>query len=193
MNETQPTEYNYFYTALNYFAEKKGWGFQAALSVSTNIAEPTISNIMTKERLANFAQQVKIAKALEHEYRDFLDFGKKILHSALGQRTDIALHDIAKDRLIRDEPMLYPSAESRRDEVQAVIHDVTDIMFSGQHGIISALVSNVREFKRAVDTASELKECKLLLSGMQEQIDELNKKVDRFTAPPITAKESAVS
>ena len=193
MVETYPPEYDYFYSALNYFAEKQGRGFQVSLSISTKIAEPTISNIMNKERLANFDQQVKIAKALEHEYRDFLDFGKKILHSAIGQRTDIALRDIAKARLGQDEPMSYPSAENIRAEVQAVINDVTDIMFSGQHGIISALVSNVREFKRAVDADSELKECKMLISGMQEQMDELNRKVDRFTSSPTTVEESAVS
>lgn len=66
-------------------------------------------------------------------------------------------------------------------------------MFSGQHGIISALISNVREFKRAVDTATELKECKTLMTGMQDQIDGLRRDINRLTAPPTIAEKSEVS
>ena len=72
-------EYDYFYAALFSIAEKRGRGFQVSLSISTKIAEATISNIMNKERLPNLDQQIKIAKALDYNYMNFLALGKQLL------------------------------------------------------------------------------------------------------------------
>jgi hypothetical protein len=82
----------------------------------------------------------------------------------------INLRDVAAYRA-KEEQLAYLSADALQAELPAVIDDVTHIMRSGQHGVISALVSNVREFKRAVDMASELLACQERMAVMQEQID----------------------
>ena len=67
----------------------------------------------------------------------------------------------------------------------SVMDDVSYILKSKESGIITALISNVREFKRAVDTASELTSCQERLDIMQTQIDELKQQFNRIAAPPI--------
>ena len=62
-----------------------------------------------------------------------------------------------------------------------VIHDVTDIMTSGNEGIISALTKNVREFKLAVATAKRLTVGEEELRVVRDEIDDLRKKVDYLT------------
>jgi hypothetical protein len=70
------------------------------------------------------------------------------------------------------------------DDLKDVVSDVIKIMQSGNAGIIKALVKNVQEFSLAVDTARELTTCLESIEGMQKQIDDLNKKVDKLTAHP---------
>lgn len=52
-----------------------------------------------------------------------------------------------------------------------------------------ALYMNIQQFAAALDTGQELKECKELIKGMQEQIDALTAKVDRLTAPSTAERQ----
>lgn len=114
-------EYGYFYKAMKEFAAKKGRGFQTFLALSTEIAEPTISDIMKQKRLAKFDQQVKIAKALGYEYVEFILYGKSLLQggdtapltvneSATRYETSQEMPLIGKADLVLNSDTIYGAA-----------------------------------------------------------------------------------
>jgi len=103
------------------------------------------------------------------------------------------------------QPMVasvMPVHESRKTYVgdtpskgvkNSVIAEVGEILDSGNVDIIDALVKNVREFRRAVDTTKKLNSCLRQIEAMQTQINRLTRKVDGFTAPPAGADALAAS
>ena len=76
---------------------------------------------------------------------------------------------------------------NHRPDIAAVIHDVADILTSGQGEIIDALVKNVQEFKRATETAKRLSACEIELKDLKDEVSGLKKQIDRLTAPPTGA------
>jgi len=70
---------------------------------------------------------------------------------------------------------------------------VISIIESGQQGIITALVSNVREFKRAAEQANRLTVCEEELKVVREEIADLRRQVDRLAAPLHGADQSGAA
>jgi len=76
----KPFEYDYFFKALLHCIEKRGGrGVQVSVSISTGIAEATISDIVNLKRLATFEQQVGIAKTFGFDYLSFMQLGRDLL------------------------------------------------------------------------------------------------------------------
>ena len=87
----------------------------------------------------------------------------------------------------------YTLAKPGRKDKNRVIAEVGEILDSGNADIIDALVKNVREFRRAVDTTQKLNSCLDQINVQQTQINELIQKVDGLTAPPTGADVSEAS
>ncbi len=101
----------------------------------------------------------------------------------------------AQELNIRENVVYYDNALEKiaDDNLKDVISSVIKIMQSRNIGIINALMKNVQEFSRAVDTAEELKSCLERIAEMQKQIDDLSKKVNRLTARPAGSAKSGDS
>jgi transcriptional regulator with XRE-family HTH domain len=52
-----------------------------------------------------------------------------------------------------------------------------------------ALYMNIQQFAAALDASQELKECKELINGLQSQIDDLKRQVDRLSAPSTAGRQ----
>lgn len=63
-----------------------------------------------------------------------------------------------------------------------VIADVGAILESGNTEIINALVSNVREFKRAVVQQKKLNVCEVELDEVRQELKDLRRQVDRLSS-----------
>ena len=69
------------------------------------------------------------------------------------------------------------------DEAQGKAYRV----LSAGNALSVALYMNIQQFAAALDTGRELKVCQDQISGLQSQIDELRRQVDRLTAVPATS------
>jgi hypothetical protein len=115
-----------------------------------------------------------------------------------GPRTDISLRDVAAARhlqssveKINEEPSTF--LVSQTVDKYKVIAEVGEILDSGDADIISALVKNVQEFKRAVDQAKRLYVCEDELKDVREEIAELRKQVARLSSPATGADRRGAS
>ena len=94
---------------------------------------------------------------------------------------------------INDSWDIYVAATLGKKDKYRVVAEVGEILDSGNSDIIDALVKNVREFRRAVDTAKKLNSCLEQIDAMQAQINKLTQKVEGLTIPPTGARASAAS
>lgn len=98
---------------------------------------------------------------------------------------------------VKPEPAIYRAIRERQDESgysnHHVIADVGAILGSGNTEIINALVSNVREFKRAVTTTKKLNACEVELEEMRQELNDLRRQVDRLSSSDAGAALPAVS
>lgn len=93
-------------------------------------------------------------------------------------------------RTDKDAIKASPRAETEKEQILTLVGKILD---SGNDGVANALIKNVEEFARAVDTAVELTSCQERLDVMQSQINELKRQFDRITAPPIGVEQSDAS
>jgi transcriptional regulator with XRE-family HTH domain len=180
MNENE-----YFQRALIHIVSQKGRGTQNSLSIDTKLSDAYISQIINEKRCPTPKVQIRIANALGMDYLDFLALGKKLT----GDRTDINLRDVAAARAgITEQASIYNKVDKYK-----VIAEVGEILDSGHDAVIGALVKNVQEFKRAVDTAKRLHVCEDELKEVREEIADLRKQVDRLSSPVTGADRQGAS
>ena len=72
------------------------------------------------------------------------------------------------------------------DEAQGKVYRV----LSSGTALAAALYLNIQQFAAALDTGHELKVCQDQISGLQAQIDELKRQMERLAAVPIEQKEA---
>ncbi len=169
------------------------------------LIENELRTDITQDKLAQNigVSQATIQKILFSETKHTLDILQKcanyfqvpvsdLLHA---DRTDISLHDIAaaRNRTLPPADLLEQERAYQRSEKYKIITEVGEILDSGNDDIINALVKNVHEFKRAVETSKRLNVCEAQLAAQKEEMDALRNQVNRLTAPPSIVKESAVS
>lgn len=171
---------DYFRLAFDYVLTQRGIGAQNEIAIEINKTESFISQLRKGKKNASNPVQKQIAAVYGYDYLDFLMLGKNI---AFGQETKLAAN-------IVNEPIRPYGIDKKTKDI---IKDVIKIMQSGNAGIVNALVKNVQEFSRAVDTAAELKSCLENIEALQKQIDVLNEKVDRLSARPDGAVQSGDS
>jgi transcriptional regulator with XRE-family HTH domain len=168
-------EKEYFQNALIHIVSQRGRGTQNSLSIDTHLSDAYISQIIKKKRFPSPGVQIRIANALGMDYLDFLAMGKKLA----GGRTDIALRDVAAARAgVTEQASTYNKVDKYK-----VIAEVREILDSGHADVIDALVKNVQEFKRAVETSKKLCVCEDDLKDVRAEIDALRKQVDRLSSP----------
>lgn len=56
-----------------------------------------------------------------------------------------------------------------------------------------ALYLNIQQFAGALDATKELTTCQIRIDGLEQQVGELRRQVDRLTAPPSSAAQAAAS
>jgi hypothetical protein len=87
----------------------------------------------------------------------------------------------------------YALATPNKKDKYKVIAEVGEILDSGNEDIISALVKNVQEFKRAVETSKRLNVCENELDKVQGEVADLRRQVDHLSSPSTGADQQAAS
>lgn len=162
---------------------------QRDLAGKIGFSHSTIQKILFTETKHTYEIRKKVADYFGVPVSDFYE-GEP---GATGQRTDIALRDIAAARDQQSSPRKIKEQSSTYNfNKYKVVTEVGEILDSGNTDIITALVRNVQEFKRAVETAARLDVCEEELKVQRKEIDDLHKQVDKLTTPPTTVKPLVV-
>lgn len=168
-------------------------GLAGELSISD-----ALINDMKNKRLKG--RGIKFWRGIRSKYPQWESYlrGDATSPPSAGQRTDISLRDVAAARhlqssveKINEEPSTF--LVSHPVDKYKVIAEVGEILDSGNADIISALVKNVQEFKRAVDQAKRLYVCEDELKEVREEIAELRKQVARLSSPATGADRRGAS
>jgi transcriptional regulator with XRE-family HTH domain len=65
----------------------------------------------------------------------------------------------------------------------SIINQIIKILDSGNTGVITALVKNINEFERAVDTADELSDCRSQITAQAIRIKHLEDQINKLLNP----------
>lgn len=71
--------YQYFLQAFKAVISKKGYGYKKIIALECEISRQFVSQVLSEKNKASFKMQAKIAEALNYDYLDFLQLGKKII------------------------------------------------------------------------------------------------------------------
>lgn len=85
-----------------------------------------------------------------------------------------------------------PAGDAQKLNVDEAMGKTYKVLSSGSPYAV-ALYLNVQQFSNAVDAAQELRACHDLITGLQSQMDDLRRQVNRLTAPPTTAEQQETS
>lgn len=77
--DTPESAYKKFSAALDYYAEKEGWGFQSSLSQMAGVSVSMINQALKGNKRIGFEKQVQIASAFNKTYEEFLAFGRRLM------------------------------------------------------------------------------------------------------------------
>jgi transcriptional regulator with XRE-family HTH domain len=151
-----------FSTALKSLTDKLGRGCQNTLSIATGLEAGYISQLKNGKRKASVKTQIKIAKALGYRHIDFLSLGQEIL---IGQRTDIALRDIAAEHFMSSWPF----------EIQAACRTVKKILESGDKDTAEALIQNIHAFEESIDRRKAISDLHNEVNSLKHQFEEFKR------------------
>jgi len=168
-------ELTYFRAALDNYVERKGHGIQTFLAITTGLSEGHLSQVINRKKNPSFEAQVKIARALGHEYSEFLDMGENIISS--GKTLPQISEDNKKYPSVSDGSLKDAKNKHIEDEHTKAVALTSRVMLSRHRGIGKALIIILEQFADAVKTKDELEICNTSLAERDVKMSEMEERI----------------